>query len=311
MKIAFLLLALFFFMPNVHAKLNVKTDYTPYGPLFYPNDGQVTYPGIIVFHGSEGGGRAFHQLEAQLLAMQGYAALAYCYFQCLHSISDISDPQMEFIDISIDKPYEAFKWLKESKYTKNKKTGILGTSKGAELTFLIASISAQEGLPVPDAIAAHAVTDAPEVGFSWNWMSPKCWIGTELSSAKWNPVCGQPPPTTEESFKTSSGNGCYATPIAPNQQYTYHSWTWKGSHELIRTHHQINLEKYDGPIFFTHGIEDALWCFSKAQAMNDRLIRFGKSPEVHFFKEQGHSFKGEAELKRLELLISFFDKNLK
>ena len=35
---------------------------------------------FVVFHGSEGGGKAYHQLKAKTLAMHGYATLAYCYY---------------------------------------------------------------------------------------------------------------------------------------------------------------------------------------------------------------------------------------
>lgn len=309
----FILSLLVFFSLNAMAisPLKIKMEYTKYGPVFYPNDGQKTHPGVVVFHGSEGGGRAYHQLDAQLLAMHGFAALAFCYYQCREGYEDYSDPKVEFIDVSIDKAYEAFKWMKNSRYTVGQKTAILGTSKGAELTFLIAAITAQEGIVGPDAIAAHAVTDSAEVGFSWNWYSSKCWDGTDPKTATWNPVCGKAPPKQGEGFRPAHGNGCFATPQSPRGSYTYHSWTWKGSHDLVRTHQPIPLELYKGPIFFTHGMEDALWCVSKAQAVQERLRKAGRAAEVHLFPGESHGFKTAAEEKKMELLIDFLTRSLK
>lgn len=300
------------FISFTSASLKVKVESTPYGPIFYPNDGRTAHPGVIVFHGSEGGGKAFNQLEAQFLAMHGFAALAHCYFQCTTSLRDYSSPQMEFIDLPIEGPYEAFKWLKESKYTRGKKTGIVGTSKGAELAFLVASIASEEGLVTPDAIAAHAVSDSAEIGFSWNWYNPICWMGSNRADAKWNLACGSAPPQTNEGFKIQlkPDLNCYSTPEMPREKYSFHSWTWRGTHGLIRTHEQIPLEKFKDPIFFTHGTEDNLWCVSKAEAMRDRLQKHGLLPEVHIFKGEGHNFRGPAEEKRMELLIDFLSRSL-
>ena len=125
------------------------------------------------------------------------------------------------------------------------------------------------------------------------------------------PYLWKPPPKSDESHRPDNGNGCYATPEVPRSNYTYHSWTWKGTHDLIKTHHQIPLELFSGPIFFTHGEKDKLWCVSKATTMRDHLKKTGKYAEVHIFPGEGHKFSSEAENKRLSLLINFFERNLK
>jgi dienelactone hydrolase len=290
-----------------HGANNVRSIHTAVGVLYLPDDGKETHPGVVVYHGSEGGGRAYNQLDAQYLAMHGFAALAHCYYQCLNSFEDIADPKVEFIDLPIEKPYAAFTWLKQSKFTQGHKVGLLGTSKGAELTFLIAAITAQENMTMPDAIAAHAVSDSAEIGFSWNWQSRKCYWGAD--GKNWNRACGLPPTSTHEGF-IQAGKTCYQTPAQPRSSYTYHSWTWKGTHDLIRTHQQIPLELYSGPIFFTHGELDPLWCASKATGMRDRLLKAGRPAEFHLFAGEGHNFRDSAEEKRMNLLLDFFRRTL-
>lgn len=51
------------------AHLKVISTRTPFGTLYVPQDGKPTHPGIIVLHGSEGGGRAFNALDAQLFGI--------------------------------------------------------------------------------------------------------------------------------------------------------------------------------------------------------------------------------------------------
>lgn len=279
---------------------------TPYGRLYRPADGGQSHPGVIVFHGSEGGGRAYNGLQAQHLAMHGYAALAYCYYQCLTGMGDISDPPVEFIDISIDKPFAAFKWLKSSRYVDGHKMAIVGTSKGAELALLITALTTANG-DGPNVVAAHAVTDVVELGFSWNWYSKKCWIG---SPKQWNPACGTPPPNGVPPRDTPAPPQCIATPSVPNESYPFHSWTWNGSHDAVGNHSPIALERFNGPIFFTHGEQDKLWCVSKAQSLQARLVAAGKKPEVHIFPGEGHMFSAASENKRLELLVDFLNRNM-
>ncbi|MCB0410930.1 MAG: prolyl oligopeptidase family serine peptidase, partial [Bdellovibrionales bacterium] len=130
------------------------------------------------------------------------------------------------------------------------------------------------------------------------------------ASAKWNPACGAPPPYPEEGYRINSESTCYATPPNPSNSYTYQSWTWRGSHNLIRTHRQIPLELYSGPIFFTHGSDDQLWCVSKAEGMKLRLEDADRKPEVHIFPGEGHSFGNDAEMERKELLLEFLKQKL-
>ncbi len=86
---------------------------------------------------------------------------------------------------------------------------------------------------------------------------------------------------------------------------------WKGSHSQIKTHQPIPLERFNGPIFFTHGEKDSLWCVSKAKSMKRQLEAAGKKPEVHIFPNEDHGFSSAADTQRWRLLIDFLDRNMK
>lgn len=293
---------LFLFSINCYAKeLKVLSAYTPFAGsvLYYPNDGK-SHPGVIVLHGSEGGSLPFSRLIAQMLAAHGYAALAFCWYNCLKD--PILEPFERLENVDLNKTYEAFLWLKQSKYVQNKKTAIYGVSRGAEQALILGWKTASENLVLPDSIAAHAPSDTVVGGFNWSTLDRRCWLCATFDfkcfrgsdnpqnwdwvNVRWNPACGR----------------------SPKNPLDMTAWLWKNNGLKHGT--RIEIELFKNSIFITHGTEDELWEHERALRIKKTLEEAGLTPEVHLFKGEKHVFQLPAENRKNELLLNFFKRTL-
>lgn len=251
--------------------------------LYIPNDGQP-HPGVLLLHGSEGGSEAFFWSEAQYLAAHGYAALAFCYFDCGYPGQG---PHQTLASVEIEKTFEALQWLKQSAYVRGGKTAIFGVSRGAEQSLLVASLSAEKGVGI-DAILAHSPSDLSNAAWNWDWEDPKCWLGEE-----WSPACGPDP------RKGPEGKPMWESLSA---------WKWKGV--PVPVGERIKIENYSGPVFISVGTKDTMWPFEQTQKVEATLKKAGKNPEVHYFEGEDHIFGTEATNKRNQLILNFLSKVL-
>lgn len=281
--------------------LKILEESTPFSGsvLFSPNDGKA-HPGILVLHGSEGGSIPYYYLEAQQLAQEGFAALAFCWYHCAKD--PMLTPLSTLENVELTKTLEALEWLKNSPRVGGMKVGIFGVSRGAEQALLLGWQSAiHPGSIVPATIAVHAPSDFVVSGFNWNWYDKRCYICREdenscvdaLSSPalhpkkfKWNPACGEKP--------------------KPYSQTD--AWLWKG--QPLAQEARIEIEQYPGPLFITHGKEDELWSYQRTLRIQQSLIAAGKSPEVHLFEGEKHIFSLQSEAVRKSLLVNFFQRTL-
>ena len=98
------------------------------GPVFEPV-GRERGPGVIVLHGS--GGSPSTGVAAQL-ALNGYTALALHYFDGPGLPQDLVEVPLEYVGTAID-------WLLDYETTTGEQAGLLGYSKGGELSLLAGS----------------------------------------------------------------------------------------------------------------------------------------------------------------------------
>ncbi len=285
---------------NVPKILQIDSPYLG-SQLFVPNDGKP-HPGIILLHGSEGGSLPYYRLEAQLMAMHGYAVLAFCWYNCAQN--PISSPFQTLENIDLNKTLDAMSWLKASAYVAGKKTAVYGFSRGAEQTLLLAWKTAADGKNLPDAIAVHAPSDTVVGGFTWAVMDSRCWLCTtfdlkcfngskdpsdwEFADVRWNPACGEIPKDPALSPKTA----------------------WINDGQPLTIGARIEIEKYTKPIFISHGTKDELWEHDRSLRLKETLERAGRFPEVHIFDGEKHNFSSPAENHRRGLLIRYFKKVL-
>jgi dienelactone hydrolase len=255
--------------------------------LFTPNE-PGPHSGVLLLHGSEGGFHSRYKFLAQLLAAHGFSALAFCYF----GASDgLIGPRETLRDIELLRTHEAFLWLKSSKYVCDKKSALHGASRGAEHALLLSSLLAKENKEgIPDCVAVHAPSDIVCPSWNWDWDDPKCWIPDPVrpQEKQWNPICGPDP-----------------AKLLPEEQT---AWLWKGI--PIPPETRIEVERYRGPLFMTHGEQDDVWYSEKSRKIEASLRASGASPECRYFSNEGHLLSLEAENERNNLLINFLHRNL-
>ncbi|WP_024588865.1 prolyl oligopeptidase family serine peptidase [Aliihoeflea sp. 2WW] len=179
------------------------------------------------------------------------------------------------IDVSLDRTVEALDALREFGFS-NGKTGLYGLSRGGEHALLLTSLMARERLPnLPDAVAAHAPSDVVCGAFDarrWRDAGDPGW-------QSWDPAD--------------------------------RAWTWRGSSDALLPTTPIEIERYDGPVFLSHGTQDRVWSADMTRRLADRLERNGRRPEVHLYEGQDHTPGSDAENRHFELLLAFLDRHLK
>ncbi|MBO6860398.1 acyl-CoA thioester hydrolase/BAAT C-terminal domain-containing protein, partial [Roseibium sp.] len=73
---------------------------------------------------------------------------------------------------------------------------------------------------------------------------------------------------------------------------------------------QIEIERYDGPIFLSHGSADRVWSVDMTKRLEGRLLAHGRKPEVHIYEGQDHIPTSAAENLHHENLLTFLERNL-
>lgn len=284
-----------FYSSFVAAELmEVKMVEAPFegSTLFVPNDGNDKHPAIILYHGSEGGLNGYVRNQARYLARRGFVTLFYCYFDCIRTASQ---NKAELHNIELSKSLDAFNWLKNLEITTDK-IGLYGVSRGAEKTLLLTALMQREGLNLPDLVAVHAPSNTIVEGYNPNWSNWMCWPYNSSGSKEWDSNCGSNYPR--------------------NNPELYPAWLYNNSTDNISPKKRIEIEKYLGPIFITHGAEDTLWSADRTRAIQDSILTARQAqkdaimPEIHIFEGEGHSFSSKAEIKRWRYLLAFFHKYL-
>lgn len=304
MRILTLLLFSFFGVAVSGQESKILELTTPFAgsKLFVPSDGKA-HPGVLILHGSEGGSLPYYQLEAQFLAAHGYAALAYCWYNCgKNPLTSAIDP---LENVSLDATYGALTWLKESEHVRGKKVAISGTSRGAEEALLLGWLTTRDKLIAPDAIAVHAPSDVVVTGFTWAAMDKRCWVcdgfGLDCFQGSENPLAW-------DWAKTHWNKACGKAPKNPATELIP-AWRWKGIPLLADA--RIEIESYRGPLFIAHGTKDELWGHDRTLRIRKTLEASGASPEVHLFEGEKHVFSSRSENQKKEWLLEFLGRSLK
>lgn len=178
------------------------------------------------------------------------------------------------IEVPLERTIEALTALREFPLA-GRKIGIFGVSRGAEHGLLLASLMARDGYEaVPDALAAHAPPDVICGGFDGR-------VWRDAGDPGWQPWDPAP-----------------------------RAWSWRGrSGDLLPTT-PIEIERYDGALFLSHGTVDQTWSVNMTRRLSDRLQRHGRTPEIHLYEGQDHVLDADAENAHHEHLIHFFKRHL-
>jgi dienelactone hydrolase len=60
------------------------------------------------------------------------------------------------------------------------------------------------------------------------------------------------------------------------------AWCWRGTSKQLLPGSPIEIERYDGPVFLSHGEKDDVWSVNRTKRLEQRLRDAGRSPEVHY-----------------------------
>jgi dipeptidyl aminopeptidase/acylaminoacyl peptidase len=180
----------------------------------------------------------------------------------------------DIIEVPLDRTAEALSALRAHRLVGNR-VGLYGISRGAEHALLLATLMVRDGVPgLPDAIAVHTPPDV---------------------------ICGA---YNSKVWRDSGDPGW--RPWDPAER----AWTWRGSSDELLPTTAIQIERFDGPLFLSHGTRDETWSVEMTRRLWDRLKRHGRSPEVHLYEGEGHGVNSEVENQHNELLIDFFARHL-
>jgi dipeptidyl aminopeptidase/acylaminoacyl peptidase len=174
-------------------------------------------------------------------------------------------------DVDLDDTVDALRWLREYPRVSGK-LGLYGASRGAEHAILVTSLMARDGsAELPDAVAVHSPSDT---------------IASAFIAGNWHPK-------QRETWDPSK-----------------RAWRWRGSSECLTPTTPIELERYPGPVFLSHGEDDQVWSVDCTRRLERRLRSSGRDPEVHYFPGEGHGFKCESKTSAQARLVAFFTKHL-
>jgi dipeptidyl aminopeptidase/acylaminoacyl peptidase len=178
------------------------------------------------------------------------------------------------VDVPLDRTAEALAAMRASNFI-GPKIGIYGVSRGAEHALLLASLMATDNMHgQPDAIAVHSPPDVICGGFqSARWRDPG-----DPGWQVWDPAD--------------------------------RAWTWRGNSDDLLPTKPIEIERYKGPLFLSHGTADKLWSVDMTRRLADRLALAGRDPTVQYYEGEDHSLGSAAENEHHERLLDFFQQHL-
>ncbi len=251
--------------------LKVRTAEGFEGVRLYLPGAKRPYPCVAVLHGSEGGLAGWSHGTAVMFAAHGFAAMPLNYGRGSNAWHS-----GDIVDVDLDRTETALRWLRESDATACTKVGLYGASRGAEHALLLASLLAAEDSPdQPDAVAVHAPADTIWGAFYADRIKPD---------------------------GTYDGRGQY-----PSRD---RAWRWRGRYDQVEPGSRIKIERYRGPRVPQPWRERRGMSVNGTRRMAALLRGANRTPEVHYFAEQGHILDEANKNRFYEKLFAFFERHL-
>lgn len=155
------------------------------------------------------------------------------------------------------------------------RVAMFGISRGAEHALLVAWLMARHGLSGgPDAVAVHAAPDVVCPGFD------------------------------ARAYRDTGDAGWQAWDPARR------AWLWDGSSEGLLPTTPIPVEAYPGPLFISHGENDRVWSSVMSRRLETRRLDAGLEVEAHYFPDEDHSLRSEAENEFNGKLLRFLRRSM-
>lgn len=61
------------------------------------------------------------------------------------------------------------------------------------------------------------------------------------------------------------------------------AWCWRGTSKQLLPGSPIEIERYRGALFLSHGEKDDVWSVNRTKRLEKRLRDAGRRPEVHYY----------------------------
>jgi len=253
--------------------------------------------GVIRLHGSEGGMSAFSHAKSFYMALNGFDAYAFCYFNCPF----LGAPN-NLHEVDVAKVYDALVDMKS-----NYKVALWGGSRGAELTAILSSFLPQNNLVQADAYIADRPIHVVVPAFFYHYQDPTNWR---------DGIVGQAP--IEENWIGEEDG-----PHLPKQ-----GWVWSRNNSLQFTNFSlIEIEHSQAPYLNIHGTGDQIWPSQFSSLLEDRIEESKKDTffynsgdyvelshkqfQFHYFEQVNHAFSETwAQVLRAKLEVEFLDQSL-
>lgn len=244
----------------------------PGSKIFMPD--HTPAPAILLLHGSEGGGEPFIHDFAQELAKDGFVTVSMCWFGCPNKPDKI-------LRIALESIVELGQWLATSPDVTNKKVGLFGWSRGAELSLLVTSLLNTDPFK---AVAVHAPSDTVVSAFD---------PATQNNPPNFGGILENNVPAPSWLFK---GQAIFGEPKA----------------DFSVAGPKIAVEKYTGAVYVSQGENDEVWEVARGKrVVATRKAVSGLVTESHFFPNEGHVLQQQANIDtRHREIASFFKRNL-
>ena len=214
---------------------------------FYPGKETGAKPGVVVIGGS-GGGIDWQDYQAEILAKNGYAALALAYFGMEGLPSSLERIPLEYFE-------KALRWLARQPGVDAERIGVCGISKGGELVLLLASnypqVKAVAAL-VPGAYVFQSIAPGWPVTSSW----------------------------------TKNGEPLPFVPYLVTQNFDRHNLSVMyretiGQKEYLEAA-AIPVERIAGPVLMISGTDDKIWPSTEMCGLVEQRMR--AHGFTHFFQ---------------------------
>jgi dipeptidyl aminopeptidase/acylaminoacyl peptidase len=202
---------------------------------------------------------------------QWFASLGFVTWPFSYSKGGNAWHAGDIVDVDLDHTEEALRALRMHE-TVSGVVGLAGASRGAEHALLLVSLMARDASPdLPRAVAVHAPSDTIVGAF----------------------VSGVFHPRQRETWDPSK-----------------RAWRWRGASDDLKPTTPIEVERYMGPLYLSHGEADSVWSVECTRRLEARLRAAGHEPEVHYYAGEDHGLRPETANVQRTRMAAFFRRHM-
>ncbi|WP_276301143.1 acyl-CoA thioester hydrolase/BAAT C-terminal domain-containing protein [Halorussus lipolyticus] len=232
--------------------------------------GSGPHPGLLVVHGSGGGG-GYERHYARRLAHHGYAAFCVEYFDGPGRPDGLDRIPLEYFGRAID-------WLVDQPEVDGERVGAVGFSRGGEAVMLTGAHFDRVG-----AIVAYSAS-------GYTFPAPTWMPGVEEEGPAWTLDGEVIPYLPVDELVTAEQDGF--EDVVENDDVDASTLAVENATDEQLREAAIPVERIDGPVLLVSGGDDAIWPSADlAGVADDRLADHSWPAEHLVFPDAGHAIR--------------------